>query len=813
MPKWLKISLKVLAGLILLVVILVVGTMLYVTYNKDKVLKMVSSELNQSLDGQVTIGDLRPQFFKRFPQFSLELKNVTIRDRKFAEHHHTLLDAKEFYVSLNALSLISGKASINRVDIEDASADLYTDSTGYTNVSIFGKSNKKTKKSSGKGGPPPELQLFNFTGLELKIDDRKNRKLFYFRVNSLDGHMDSPDTGWKAGFHMDVMAKSMSFNTKRGSFIKNKVVSGDFSAAGNDDGRITLNSDGLNIGPNVFKLDAVFGANKRPADFAIHLTCDQISWRQASQLVADNIKQKLDEFDISKPLAVTARISGSFGGGDPFLYITAKVRDSRVNTPALVLDNCSFNGIFTNNYENGKGFTDDNSVIRLINLTASYKHVPFSIDTGSIINLNKTIATGNLRANFPVADLNTLTGSRIARFGKGAASVYLKYKGDVVNYQLNKPYVAGYINIKNADITYVPEKLKLVNSSLSLNFTKSDLVLRNIRLQSGRSVITMEGRVKNFMNLYYDDPEKMLLTWQIRSPQLYLGEFLGFLSGAPAESAATKKKPTANSGNALDQLSNVLEKGSAEMHLDVARLNYFKFLATDVHADLLTSEDAVMIKNVGLKHAGGFLRLNGAIQKGSDLNKLSLKTVISHVDVSEFFNSFDNFGLSDFTSENLKGYLSAKTDITAGVTDDGHIVKNSIKGTLDVNLQDGALVNFKPIYSIGKFAFPFRDLKNIRVRELNARFDVNGDMIKIYPLKFSSSAINMDVAGVYGLSKGTDLAIDVPLRNPKKDTTITDPEKLEKKRYKGIVLHLQAKADSTGKIKVGLHKDDKKDGK
>jgi len=86
-------------------------------------------------------------------------------------------------------------------------------------------------------------------------------------------------------------------------------------------------------------------------------------------------------------------------------------------------------------------------------------------------------------------------------------------------------------------------------------------------------------------------------------------------------------------------------------------------------------------------------------------------------------------------------------------------------------------------------------------------------MIRIYPLKLSSSAINMDVAGVYGLSKGTDLSIDVPLRNPKKDTTITDQEKLDKKRYKGIVLHLQAKADSTGKIKVGLHKDSKKESK
>lgn len=147
---------------------------------------------------------------------------------------------------------------------------------------------------------------------------------------------------------------------------------------------------------------------------------------------------------------------------------------------------------------------------------------------------------------------------------------------------------------------------------------------------------------------------------------------------------------------------------------------------------------------------------------------------------TSFFEAFDNFGLKDFTADNLKGFLSAKTQITAGLTDDGHLVKNSIVGTLDVNLQQGALINFKPIYGIGKFAFPFRDLKNIQVRELNARFDVNGDMVKVYPMKLSSSAINMDVAGVYGLSRGTDLVMDIPLRNPKKDTTIVDPEKLEK---------------------------------
>jgi len=807
--RWLKNGLKIIAGLVLLIILFVIGAMLYVTYNKGRVLKMVSTELNQKLDGQIIIGDMKPQLFKRFPNISLELKNVTIRDKRFAEHKHTLLDAKEFYVSLNAFSMLTGKASIDRIDIANATADLYTDSLGYSNLSVFKKGPKKLPKEPASKSVPPELQLFSFSNLQLKVEDRSKNKLFYFYVRSLSGRMQSPDTGWQANFHLDVLAKSMSFKKKNGSFIENKTITGNFDATGDDDGKITLNSNALNIGPNQFKLESVFGANKRPADFNIYLTCDQITWRQASQLVAANIKRKLDQYNVSEPLVVTARIEGSFAGGNPFLYITAKVRNSKVSTPVTVFDNCGFDAIFTNEFEKGKGFTDDNSVIRFMRFSGSYKRIPFSIDTGSIININKPIATGDLRANFPVADLNEIMGNKIARFTKGRVTTYLHYKGDIVNYQLNKPIVTGYINIKNADITYIPEKLKLINSSLSMNFTKDDLILRNIRLQSGHSVITMDGRVKNFMNLYYTAPEKMLLIWEIHSKELYLGEFLSFLEGDGAN-PSTKSKPSANSGNAIDQLSNVLEKGTADMHLEVSNVHFNKFLATDVHADLLTSEDAVVIKNVGLKHAGGFLKMNGSIQRGEDLNKLKLNTVISHVDVNEFFKAFDNFGLSDFTADNLRGILSAKTAITAGVTDDGKLVKNSINGNLDINLQQGQLLNFKPLYSIGKFAFPFRDLKNIRVQELNAHFDVNGDMFKIYPLKFSSSAINMDISGVYGISKGTDLAIDVPLRNPKNDTTITDKAKREKKRYKGIVLHLHAKADSTGKIKVGLGNDRKK---
>ncbi|RKR83563.1 AsmA-like protein [Mucilaginibacter gracilis] len=803
MPALLKTILKIVGSLILVIALLIVAAFAYITLRKDKFLKMVNTELNKSVDGTVIIGNMHPMFFKRFPNISLGLENVLIRDKRFNEHHHTLLDAKNFDLSVNTANLLTGTIAINHLAISNASIDLYTDSTGYSNTSLFKKGPKKTDNKSSKNESPAQIGQFSLTNVGFKVDDQRARKLFDFVINNIDGKMRYPDSGWYAAFHMDITAKSMAFSTQNGSFIKNKALEGNFTAGFNaENGKINVQTDRLAIGDDPFQISAVFETGKPAATFLFHIYCNELLWQHASALLAQNIAVKLNQFNMAKPIAVKAIISGSFSGGDPYLYITAKVKNNTVTIPGSTIDDCSFDGVFTNNYKKGKGLSDSNSVIRLIGMTGSYQHLPFKIDTGNIINLNKPIATGNFSANFPVANLNYLLGAKIAKFSKGSANINLRYKADIVDYRINKPTVAGSISFKNTDIYYLPSNLKLNNTSLTLNFEGDNLILSNIRLQTGRSIVFMNGRVNNFLNLYYNSPEKILLTWNISSPQMYLGEFLGVLGGNGASNQKTK-----NSGNAIDQLSNVLQKGSAKMHLEVAKLHYNKFLATNVKADLLTSPNGVAIQNVGLKTAGGSLSLNGGIKKSGARNGLNLNTTVHNVNVQEFFESFNNFGMKDFTSDNLRGTLSAKTQITGIMDNNASLIGKSINGNLNISLTNAALVNFKPLVSVGKFAFPFRDLKNIRIPKLDAKFAIKGEKIEISPMQISSSVLNMDVAGTYGLNKGTNIALDIPLRNPKGDSTITDKQELQKKRFKGIVIHLLAKTDEeTGKVKISLNK-------
>ncbi|RYZ96745.1 MAG: AsmA family protein, partial [Sphingobacteriaceae bacterium] len=485
-----------------------------------------------------------------------------------------------------------------------------------------------------------------------------------------------------------------------------------------------------------------------------------------------------------------------------------KVRNSVLTSPGGRVDNCDFDGAFTNNYVKGKGLVDENSAIKIYNFKGSYHEIPFTIDTALIVDLIKPIATSTFKSKFELSKLNPILGGEPLKFINGTANLNLKCRADIVDFQLNKPMLAGIISVSKADMIYVPRNLPLNNTSLSLNFTGDDLLLNNINLQSGHSIVRMNGRVNNFLNLFYNDPEKILLTWNIHSPQMYLGEFLGVLN---ARNNTKRVRHRGKKSDFSEQLNTAFEKGSAQMHLRADKVYYRKFLATAATADVLFGNNGLTLKNVSVKHAGGSLKLNGHILQKGKYNNFAINSVVSNVDISHFMYSFNNFGLTSLTSKNLKGFLSSKANVTGNITNTGDLVPRSVNGTVVINLKKGELLSFAPIKSVGKFAFPFRDLDNITFSNLDGQFDLKGEKIIIHPMQINSSVLNLDMSGIYSLTTGTNIAIDVPLRNPKKDAEITDKEEREKRRMKGIVIHLAAVDGDNGKVKIKLNRNRKKD--
>lgn len=185
-----------------------------------------------------------------------------------------------------------------------------------------------------------------------------------------------------------------------------------------------------------------------------------------------------------------------------------------------------------------------------------------------------------------------------------------------------------------------------------------------------------------------------------------------------------------------------------------------------------------------------------------------MNATVNNVYISQLFYAFDNFGMSSLKSENLKGNVSAKVNLKGNVLDNGSLAKNSLYGTINFNLRNGALVNFGPLADIGNFAFRKRHLDSITIEDLSNTLQVQGNKILIPPMRIASSAINIDVDGVYGINAATNINLAIPLRNPAKDSAVTDMEEKRKRSRKGIIIHLRAVSEKDGKVKIKFGKKD-----
>ncbi len=779
---------------------LVIAGAIYVQTHKKEVLASVLSQLNENIDGEFTVEDMKPEILANFPRVSLNLINLHLKDREFDRHHKELLSAKSVLIAVNAYDLIRGNINIIKIDIRDGAIYLLTEEDGYSNTSIFAKKEEPKSKSDGV---LPELRKFELSNVSFTADNRMRKKLFVYNLKSFKGYADFDASGWTAGAKLDGFAENMSFNLKHGSFMENRKLEGEFSIFyRKEEKKIIVEPRILEIGGEKFMVSAQFLLYEKSTPYTIVIKNEKIMWKNASHLLSDNISKKLDMFAISKPISVTCDLDGDFNDtGNPRIIVKAVCRDSNLKTPGGPLAHCSFDGLFTNNRVEGKGYTDENSAIVLSNLVAEYGTVPFKMPMFSIDNLSEPIARGKFTADFPLRKLNGLVNSDVILFGNGQASANVDFTANIYKFKLQKPIIEGLVSIKGGSIVYNQRKLKFDNLGVSLDFNQNRLKMNDLSFNIGEDRIKMDGQIDNFLDRFYDNPENLTAKWNLYSRELHLARIIPYFSS----NSKPQKREVKETGNFTSELMDLLRKTNIRLAMKIDKVNHENFVANDVNAIVMVTESDIKLENANFSHAGGTMKFKGRIVPQPNGTDFSFDANADKLDIKRFFGEFDNFSMETMTSKNLMGKFTFTANFKGRLGAKGNLIPRSMYGNVDFKLDDGALINFEPIVSIGKYAFSNRDVRNITFSDLKGSFKMEGEKAKISPIKISSNVLNLDVYGTYSFGKGTYMIVDVPLRDPGRDEGIIDKEKLSKRRNRGIVLHFLASDDaSTGKVKLKL---------
>ncbi|MCI4443463.1 MAG: AsmA family protein, partial [Lentimicrobium sp.] len=201
-------------GLLSLILVSAIGLRIYFESNKTEIVKKINTQINDNILGEAKIGDIGYKFLIGFPNFTVVLKDVELKDSLFAIHKRPVLKAGEIEVRLNVLSLLKKEVNIHKIVINDATIDLYKDKNGITNSNIFKPKKNKTKSETTTSIDEVILKNVNFIS-----ENQKGNKLFYFQIASLKTNIEYTDKGWKTDVRLKTFAKSLAFNTKKGSFV------------------------------------------------------------------------------------------------------------------------------------------------------------------------------------------------------------------------------------------------------------------------------------------------------------------------------------------------------------------------------------------------------------------------------------------------------------------------------------------------------------------------------------------------------------------------------------------------------------------
>jgi len=803
MPRYLKISLKVLAVIIGIIALLWVGIIAFVHYNKEKFAAIITRQINDNISGTITIGEIEPTIVKGFPDISFELKSVTLKDSLWHLHRTDVLNLERAYVSISLSSILDKTAYIKKLVLENGNITLYTDENEISNTHIF--KTKEKKKTDEVDNPINEIAINHVT---LTIKHMVKRKDFVLDIKKCDLLMEFNDTGWSANMVSDVDIKSFAFNFDVGSFLKGKHLETDIQLLFNEDKKIiTIPLQTLELDNLPYRFGGTLTFTDTPAWFDLDVKGVDVPYKEIQELLTPKISSKLKEINLTTVDSVFVKIIGKMKYRDtPYVKAAFVVKDKTLTLPHGEITRCSFKGFFLDEVVEGRGHGDENSMVYIEQLTGNYYGIDFKARDASVTDLGNPVLKVHLTSDFALPKLNELIGTRSFRFNKGNASVDLKCRLGINEESKIPPFVNGTVKFSKAAFTYAPRNLNFTNASGAVVFKGADLFLENMLLQSEKNKVALSGSIKNLLNLYYTAPEQVVIECNLSSSKIDLGEYTTFLAERNIGPTEKINNTAPKLNNFAKQLDAVMENSVARIGLNITELHYKKFRADNIKAGITLTRSEIRLSDVQLNHAGGAMHLNGSVKPGKQSASFVADVDLDKIDVRKLFYSFGNFGQTAILEENIEGIVSAQVTAAGGILSSGNLVPRSLNGKVQFTLADGKLIDFEPLGTIGKLIFFNRDLNYITVEPLTGVLDVADSKITIQPLLVKTSAFNIFTEGVYGIPRGTNILVQVPLRNPKKDLNKNNKEMAETDLKKGIVINLHATDNNTGKVKIKLGK-------
>ncbi len=454
----------------------------------------------------------------------------------------------------------------------------------------------------------------------------------------------------------------------------------------------------------------------------------------------------------------------------------------------LDIDSLQYDGLITENLKALIYFEND-SILQLNHLDVTYKDTKVYIEgTINAHSSKEDLSGGNpfdldffVNVKGKSEDLNDYLKTTNFIFQSGDFEFVGNYNAQSEDLNIMNSKTFGDLKLSNTRIDYTAANLQFPVDSLHLEINDDLATLKNLEIKlPGKSAINFSGSIDHFSEFINNSYENSIhnSNFSIHSPYLDTDDLKEFLKNASLNNETPTRKET-DLQNLKDAMVKINTSFYPTLGVRIDTLRHKDFTLTDFGMELLFDDAGKFkIEDTQLNFHGGAIALTMEVDLKTSSNlPVTIDMKATDVDIHELVTRFDYFNDPDLkATDTIEGMLDLHLKAIGALDNDGKVNMTSLNGTLELQLKDFELYNYKPIIENSVMMKDER-FEKLRFRPIIQIFEIRDGVLLIPQTEIQSSALHVFVEGKVKFDEYIDVWLSLPWRNLKSKDGSTLPEK------------------------------------
>ncbi len=764
--------------------------------NLDKIQTTIVAELNEQINGTVSMGEMNITLMNHFPHFSLIVNEILVTDLQFDEHQEQLFHAKKMYFQIRVFKLLQKKVEFRAITLIDAELNLIRSTDGSLNSKNIVK--PKANGSASSSGGALLLSRIYLKNVHLIFEDKMWGKKYDLTFKDSFGKISYSDTTTVIHTNDRIEVAGLTFKPERGSCLTNKTLDTNLNIEWDKlDRTILIKQSSIEIDDNKLSMEGSFKTGIVPM-LNLKLTSKGIPMDEAIKYLSHYTQEKLNGYNFEKPVPISLTIHGAVNPALPLeIDLNFKVKNNTFTTPTKTFEEVSLNGHYYNHLNDLVLNDEKNSAVSFTSFTGKYEGIPFKMDLFAK-DLSAPVLTTNIKCDIQLTDLNAAVDTAMILFSGGTLNLDATFRGSLkgaknVDADSMDALIYGSAKIQNAACRFPLKKYNVQNIQGDIEFEGKAMNIKSLAFSLNNNPVNISATISQFVNALLVPEVKLIADAEVTCSRFNLDNF-----EKPVEVNAMPMKRKKIAGIVNSVLSNL----EGNINLRINQLTYKKLTIENSRGHVTIGNGYISCRDVSMQIADGNFTLNGKLAGiGRASSSVNFSTTVANADIQQLFYQMDNFNQNAITSSNLRGSLNAKVQFQASLTKSFTISPSSMYGSFEIQIADGELLNMDALNQITKNIFKKKDFSDIQFAELINKSTLKANKFHIEQMEIQSNVLTMYVHGVYSFGDSTELFIRVPVKSLKvqEDDYIAENREVDEKI--GLSINLKA-TKQDGKLKI-----------